>query len=254
MTLRTGPRIGLSSGSAPQLGATALAALVRDLGGTAVDVRAGKGHGWEEGGLAGLRAAGVEICFVGLSTVLGDPGHPPSAVTANPWPEPELPVKAFAAAGCTAPDRLDLTLAQIAALADRVGDPARVLVETHHGYALVPELADLCVRTGVGILLDTLGLARIHPDPVAAAAELAPWTAYAQVKGFDQATPGVGGHLPLRSSCAALTRDVLAAVPTLRAVTVETRAGSLADDIALLTEWFTDSAVPLPALEKEPLT
>ncbi|QNP67879.1 hypothetical protein [Streptomyces genisteinicus] len=246
------PDLGLSSGSAPELDADGLAALTLRLGGDAVDVRASKGHAWEgSGGLRALRAAGVRVCFVGHSTVLGRPGSPP----ADPaWLEDGLPVKVFAAEGCTAPEHRDRTRRQIAALAAASGGPGNVLVETHHGYAPVPELRRLCEETGVRLLLDTLGLARIHPDPVAAAAELAPWISYAQVKGFDPGAPGTGGHLPLEGSRAAWTGEVLAAAGELRAVTVESRAGALDGDLAVLRDLYrtpATAAAPGPGFREE---
>ncbi|WP_327710179.1 hypothetical protein OG912_17645 [Streptomyces sp. NBC_00464] len=245
------PLIGVSSGSAPALDAAALAGLVLSSGGTAVDVREGKGHAWEAGGLDALRAAGAEVCFVGVSTVLGAPEHPPGSIDALRMPERGLPVKVFAAAGCTAPDRLALTLAQVGALAARVGDSSLVLVETHHGYADVPELEELCHRAGTSVLLDTMGLARIDGDPVAAAARLASWIPYAQVKGFDWEQPGTSRHRPLASARPELTRKVLDAAGELRAVTVESKAPSLAEDIALLLEWYPPDPSPSQALSEE---
>ncbi|MCZ7456171.1 hypothetical protein [Streptomyces sp. WMMC940] len=239
------PLIGLSSGSAPALGAAELAALTLRLGGTVVDVRAGKGHAWEDtGGLDAMRAAGADVCFVGVSTVLGDAAHPPADCAALPWLEQGLPVKVFAADGCTAPGRIDLTLAQIGALAERTGDPGLVLVETHQGYAPVGELAELCRQAGTAVLLDTLGLARIAPDPLSAAGLLAPWTTHAQVKGFTRGEASTSRHLPLAAPSAMPTRPLLSAVGALRTVTVESRAPSLPEDTALLRQWFAPDREP----------
>ncbi|WP_327375267.1 hypothetical protein OG393_15685 [Streptomyces sp. NBC_01216] len=240
--------IGLSSGSAPHLGGAELARHTLSSGGTVVDVRAGKGHAWEAEGLAGLRDAGCEVCFVGIGDVLGEaPGRPGTGPL-----EQGLPVKVFAAAGCTAPGRRAATLRHVDALAALVGDRGRVLVETHHGYADVPELVELCERAGTGVLLDTMGLARIHPDPVAAAARLAPWTSYAQVKGFDWEAPGTSRHQPLATSCAAATREVLAAAGALRAVTVESKAPALAEDLALLRAWYPAERPPTGTSRRAP--
>ncbi|MFI9628867.1 hypothetical protein [Streptomyces sp. NPDC052042] len=235
-------RVGLCSGSAPGLSADALATLTRSLGGSTVDVRVGKGHAWETtGGLAALRAAGCAVAFVGVGTVLGDPAHPAGVHDGPSRPEPGLPVKVFAAEGCTAPERIDLTLAQVRALADLVGGPHLVLAETHHGYAPVEELAALCTRAGTGIVLDTLGLARITDDPVRAVGRLARWISYAQVKGFDPDDPHTSPHLPLGSSCADLTHRLLTTAGPLKAVTVESKAGSLAEDTALLLQWYAST-------------
>ncbi|OKK12193.1 hypothetical protein AMK16_32040 [Streptomyces sp. CB00455] len=240
--------IGLSSGSAAHLDGPELARLTLSLGGTAVDVRAGKGHAWEADGLAGLRRAGCEVCFVGIGDVLGEAAASPGT---GPL-EQGLPVKVFASAGCMAPGRRESTLRHIALLTSLVGESSRVLVETHHGYASVPELVELCERAGTGILLDTMGLARIHPDPVVAAALLAPWTSYAQVKGFDWNAPDTSRHQPLATSCAEPTRDVLSAAGPLRAVTVESKAPALAEDLALLRAWYAGE--PRPALAATPPT
>lgn len=239
------PLLGLSSGSAARLDADALARLTLELGGSAVDVRAGKGHGWETDGAAAglrtLRSAGVEVSFLGIGTVLGAPAR-----EQGPAPDDDevlergTPVKVFAAAGCTRPEHFDLTRRQIDALAARTGSAGTVLVETHHGFASVEELVELCASTGINIVLDTFGLARIHQDPVEAAARLAPWVFAAQVKGFDQDRPEESAHLPLASSCAEPTRQLLARIPGIRSLTVESKAGSLAADLALLREWFPD--------------
>ncbi|WNI30685.1 hypothetical protein [Streptomyces sp. ITFR-6] len=244
------PLIGVSSGAAPRLDAGALAGLALSCGGTAVDGRDGKGQAWEAGGLGALRAAGAEVCFVGVSTVLGSAEHPPGSVDGLRMPERGLPVKVFAAAGCTAPDRFALTLAQIEALTARVGDSSLVLVETHHGYAPVAELDELCRRAGTSVLLDTMGLARIDADPGAAAARLARWIPYAQVKGFDWDEPATSRHRPLASARPELTRKVLDAAGELRAVTVESKAPSLAEDMALLREWYPPEP-PLPQVLSE---
>jgi len=235
-------RLGLSSGSAPRLSAAALAELTLACGGTVVDLRAGKGQNWEGDGLREVRAAGVEVSFVGIGTVLGDPRFAPEEAASEPSLEPGRPVKVFAAEGCTEPDRIDLTIRQIDALVGVVGRSELVLVETHHGYAPVAELLDLHARTGVRILLDTMGLARLDPDPLGATRLLAPYTAAAQVKGFDWTAPDSSRHLPLRSG-AGPTREMLRLLPHLTSVTVESKAGTPEDDLAVLRTWL---AGPVP--------
>ena len=228
--------LGLSSGCEPRLDAAALARLTLDCGGTAVDLRAGKGQGWEPGGLRAVRAGGVSVAFVGIGAVLGDPGHPADSV-AGPLLEHGTAVKVFAARGCTGPGAFERTREQVRALAGAVGGPELVLVETHHGYAPVAELLELHRRTGVRILLDTMGLARLDDDPVGSARLLAAYTAAAQVKGFDWAAPQTSRHRPL-SEGAGPTRELLARLPDLISVTVESKAGTPAEDLALLRDWL----------------
>lgn len=230
-------RTGLSSGCVPALPAGELGRLTASLGGEVVDLRAGKGHRWEEDGLGAVRAEGVDVAFVGISAVLGDPCSVPEAL-AGLVPEPGLPVKVFAAEGCTDPSAFELTSRQIKVLADAVGSADRILVETHHGYAPVPELLDLCERAGVRILLDTLGLARVDDQPLDSARLLADHTVAVQVKGFDWADPEHSRHFPLET-CRAQTRRILDVLPHVTAVTVESKAGRPDDDLHVLREWLS---------------
>lgn len=230
--------IGLSSGCAPELDAADLAALTREHGGSVVDLRAGKDHAWEAGGIDALRAGGVDVCFVGISSVLGreDDADRPGPGAAHL--REGVPVKVFAAAGCTAAPAAELTRRHVADLVDRVGRSVDVLVETHHGYADVDELEVLARTFGVSILLDTMGLARITDDPVGAAARLAPWTRFAQVKGFDPDQVSTSRHEALTGASSSLTRRLIAAAGGVEAITLETRSPTIADDLAAMRGWW----------------
>lgn len=239
---------GLSSASAPDLTGRRLAALVRQSGGGTVDLRYGRGHRWEETGLRPFGTAGVDVAFVGVDITLGKDGADRADgadeararvrdVLRDAPLAPGVPVKVFADPDCLAPERRGTTLAQVTALADRLGGPGDVLVETHQGGASPTQLAALHAETGVRILVDTLGLARISSDPLDAATRLAPSVTVAQVKGFDWSAPRHTRHLPLATG-AGPTRALLAGLPRLARVTVETRAESAAEDLRLLTAWW----------------
>ncbi|WP_326617704.1 hypothetical protein [Streptomyces decoyicus] len=228
---------GLSSGTAPDLSAIELADLVLRNGGTAVDLRVGKGHRWEEQGTPAFRDAGVDIAFLGTGIVLGDPAYSPASLGTIAGIVPGLPVKVFARAGCTRPEALDLTQRQVSVLAAHLGSSGRVLVETHRGYAPVGELRRLSRLTGIRLLLDTLGLAQIAGRPSAAAAQLADVVSAAQIKGFDWNSPLETRHCAL-ASVADRTQELLARLPHLASVTVETRAGSGAEDLRLINNWW----------------
>nr|WP_181411761.1 hypothetical protein [Streptomyces sp. FR1] len=200
-------------------------------------MRFGKGHCWEAGGLAPFSEAGVDVAFVGVSVVLGDPKEDALDMALEAPLCAGVPVKVFAAPDCTAPDRLAVTRRQVAALAKRVGDASNVLVETHEGGASPQTLAVLHAETGVRLLLDTLGLARITADPLAAARLLCTLVPAAQVKGFDWESPHDTRHLPL-AEAAGPTQALLAALPQLAYVTVETRAGSHTEDLSLVNTWW----------------
>ncbi|WP_019632750.1 hypothetical protein [Actinomadura atramentaria] len=223
-------RLGLSSGTAPRLAAAELAALVRGAGGSVADLRADKGHRWEDDGLAGL--GGLAVSFVGLSVVLGASDQRPDAAARFPG----LPVKVFAAPGAAS---AAATRDQLAALtADRA--PDQVLVETHRGGAAPAELAELCARYGCRLVVDNLGLHEIADDEPAALALLAPWASAVQVKGFD---PAADGGRPAHRPLAAADLGWLAAFRTAAVdITVESRAGTPRDDLAALRAAWEDIA------------
>ncbi|MBY8870651.1 hypothetical protein K7640_02195 [Micromonospora sp. PLK6-60] len=220
---------GLSSGSAPALAGAALADLVRECGGDTVDLRAGKGHGWEADGLTPFTERGVRVAFVGISVALGDPRHTPEDVArlAGAWPG--RPVKVFADVGAAAAG--GLVAAQVAALATG-RNAADVLVETHHGRALPAELRELHDRYGLRVVLDTAGLAATTDDPAAALGLLRPAVAAVQVKGFRLRPAGGSDHHPLGpDDLAELTALFRALPPDGLPVTVESRAGTPRSDL-----------------------
>ncbi|MEU6020729.1 hypothetical protein [Micromonospora sp. NPDC047134] len=224
------PGFGLSSGCAPDLTAEALAELVRRCGGDTVDLRAGKGHAWESAGVSPFADHGIDIAFIGVSVCLGDPRCAPEQVaeTVRPWSA--YPVKVFTDPGTVCGDRA-LLRAQLDALTeDRPA--AAVLMETHHGRALPNELRELHDRYGLGVLLDTAGLAAVTDDQRVALALLAPAVTAVQVKGFTLRPGGGSDHHPLgEDDIAGLVDTLLPLRGRLRAVTIESRAGTPDSDL-----------------------
>ncbi|HST80757.1 MAG TPA: hypothetical protein VLL08_03325 [Kineosporiaceae bacterium] len=234
----TASRFGLSSGSAPgDTAAQLLARLQRWELGT-VDLRFGKGHAWEAGGTTVFTTAGIEIAHIGVSVTLGAVDVDLDALEAGLSrmldPGRAVPVKVFAGAtlddqGAAGAKAWDLAERQITRLARISGRPP--LVETHHGYASIATLGELCQKLGCAVLLDVFGLQRLtgglsDPDDV-----LRTWTRAVQVKGF--AVDDVGKHLPLSrmpEAAWALLRDLPEPVP----VTLESRSGTIGDDITTL--------------------
>jgi hypothetical protein len=227
--------VGFSSGSCPGLSTTGLVELAGRLGVDVVDLRAGKGHGWEAQGVEPLRAAGVRVAFVGVSLVLGRPGQQPARRLSelDARGAGGLPVKVFADAALdTDPAARELARRQVRELGS-----VPVLVETHHGYASVAALARLCDETGCRVLLDTLGLTRVHGG-LTGAEVLRRYVVAAQVKGYPPADPAGGRHLPLRAMPAEHIAQVRDLLPPNVPVLVESRAGGLADDLAVLRGWL----------------
>lgn len=228
--------VGFSSNCSPALTGAGLAALAVDIGAQVVDLRVGRGQGWESDGTAPLRAAGVQPVFVGVSLVLGRPNQPclPRLAELDRLAAADLPVKVFAAESLgTDPRAYELAVDQAAVLQSVVGQ-GRLLVETHHGYAAVADLARLCRDTGCRMLLDSLGLARLGVALDEAMLLLRPYVVAMQVKGYDVAAPTTSVHYPLRTMGATYAARLCALLPPGVPVLVESKAGALAEDVSVL--------------------
>jgi hypothetical protein len=226
----------------PSAGAAELANAVLAAGGTGLDLRIGKGHGWERDGVpAGLdqiAAVGVDVFFLGVGWRLGDPAGWPVGERDLDAPPRGYPVKVF----CVADPDSVLVDEQLAAAAAAGVEP---WVETHGGGPDVRGLLDLTARTGVGVLVDLLGLAEIGGASPAQLRSLAPSVRAAQVKGVVH-TAGGTRHRPLVPEDLTDLLYLLQTVP-LRAVTVESRAGTPDADLAVLAHAL-DAAVRQPTL------
>lgn len=229
---------GLSSGSLPRASARELIAALHGLGLSVVDLRLGKRHGWEADGLAVFTDAGVQIAFVGLSVTLGEGdallcglADELKSLLAN---FPGLPVKVFASAELDAPDSAawELAARQLGVLAAVSG--GRPLVETHHGYAGLAALDRLCSAHGCSLLLDVGGFLRLTGGFADPRAVVAAHATAAQVKGVSPADPGT--HRPL-SELPDAAWALLNSVPRDAPVTIESKSGTLARDVAALRAW-----------------
>lgn len=230
------PAIGLSSGTLPGATAAELADAVLAYGGSGVDLRIGKNQRWERDGVAeavrGFAAAGLHVFFTGVGWRLGDPALPDPAAADVPS---KWPVKVF----CVEAPDVGLVADQVAAAADA---GLELWVETHAGGPGVNGLIDLAERTGVGVVLDVLGLDEIGGADRRQLAGLAPHVRAAQVKGVRRTSDGVR-H---RSLTPADLEPVLRVMDraALRCVTVESRAGTPAADMAVLATALATALVP----------
>lgn len=241
MSMNRGTRsLGISSGSLPKEPAASLAATVTRLGAGAVDLRWGKGHAWEDSGLVPFTQAGVDVAFIGVSVALGT-GDPALADLAPLrrmlGGHPAVPLKVFASAllddaGEAGASSRQLARRQVLVLAEAGGAPP--LVETHHGYASMASLEFLCAECGCDLLLDVYGLHQLTGELSDENAMIARRARAAQVKGF---VPEPGGrHLPL-ARMPASGWTLLELLPAAAPVTVESRAGTIDDDISVLRRW-----------------
>ncbi|WIX76982.1 hypothetical protein QRX50_37040 [Amycolatopsis carbonis] len=233
------PRLGVSSACAKNLSSADLASLVIGLGGQAVDLRAGRSHRWELTGLDDFHARGVDVGHVGLSVVLGDPGHEPEEIAEQADRHGAVPVRVFAAEQPGLADN-QLMKAQLEALAGRTRPPGDVLVDTHQGYASLREIERLHDRFGVRTVVDLEGLAFLEPRIEKAGARLASFTHTVHVKGFALRRGSLKTeHRPFgRADRAVLsrTREAFAEVPY---VCLQSEAEAVAQDFAAMAEVWT---------------
>lgn len=230
--------IGLSSGSFHGWDADTAATETERLGGSVVDLRVGKGQAWEPGGLEPFRRGGLDIAFLGLSCVLGA-DSPETVMERHATDLAEgLPVKIFCHLDARSAASLARAVETLDLLAEHAGGRHRIHLETHAGYAEVDDLLWWAEEHGVRLLLDSMGLAGISADPLADVRRIAAHVDLAQVKGFVLSGAGAR-HRPLAEQ-EEWHRSLLTGTGSLAAVTVESKAGVLADDLACLDRILND--------------
>ncbi|OMF12129.1 hypothetical protein BK131_19185 [Paenibacillus amylolyticus] len=228
-------RIGLSSGSMPNLTANELIQKLNETGCNTVDLRVGKGHSWEEEGLTPLRQSGIDIAFIGISFTLGDDRFDKETLIKSIAPYADIPLKVFSKPGCTTIQQIESTQKQVQVLASIAGGMDRIWVETHKGNCGVEELVRISELLGTRVLLDTLGLACISKDPLEATTSLMRFISGVQTKGFNWDNPYETIHVPLSETDINRTYLILQKLAdTNCSVTVETRSGSAVEDIKVL--------------------
>lgn len=226
---------GISSGSLSSARALDLMRQVLDRGGDTVDLRADKGHRWEQDGLEAFVRARMVIAFVGTSVVLGDPAWETENIIRVAGRFAGQRIKVFSKSGAMAQEARSRTLSQVRTLSALAGGNESVLIETHRGFSSVEELEQLHAETGIRLVLDTLGLAHITPTPLEVVQRIAPMVAAVQVKGFDWENPAQSLHVPLSRTDISKTAAVLGALTGKeRYVTVETKAGTSLDDLEVI--------------------
>ena len=223
------PSLGLSSASMPAASSAELAATTLRGGGNAVDLRIGKGHGWEASGvsdgIAAAHDAGVRVAFVGTGWVLGRPGHELRLPGAE-----GIPVKVFLDAD---PDVA--VLEEQAGTAEALGLP--LWAETHRGGPCPAQLARLAAGYGIGVVVDLLGLYETSGGQDVddgALAALAPHVRAVQVKGFSGGPNNRPRHRPLSGTDLDVVLRLLDAGASVASITVESRAGTPVNDLRLL--------------------
>ncbi|MCP3798472.1 hypothetical protein NLX83_04280 [Allokutzneria sp. A3M-2-11 16] len=198
-------------------------------GGGGVDLRIGKGHAWEcdgvAAGLAEFRAAGLDVFFTGVGWRLGEPE---AVQIVEGVPPKDYPVKVF----CVPEPDAGLVSAQLAEAAEA---GLELWIETHRGGADILTLAGVAARFGVGVVVDLLGLLESGDHIRPALTELAPHVRAVQAKGVRKTSCGYR-HRPLVDADLDVVEVLLSAGAPVRAITIETRAGTETADLAVVTK------------------
>ena len=237
-------RLGFSSCSAPELSADDLLELSLANDADTIDLRAGRGQAWES--VAGLRAIAdaLDVAFLALPAALGggaDDGAGAEELV-RAAVERGIPLR-FGVVPEVESSRFG---EDVRRLRSRWGSDLVLYVEPHGPSPSLASLSELLREHEVYAAADNLGFARLGAPPAAVAGFMAEFGRVLQVKGF--AANGDGGgwrHRPLVTTPAVLD-DVVGLVSTLPPrelrVTIETRCGSHADDLAALREALRDGS------------
>ena len=228
--------IGVSTNSCPDLRGPEVAEAVLACGGNSVELRIGRGHGWEPDGVSSVAATGVTVATIASSRTFGVDAIPGNdedinqAVATGAW------LRCFLDARYESNDAfVNLAHAQVAEVQRALGDKSAVIIEPHPGYASVCGVTKFCASTGASAVLDTLAIHQLGITMPLALFELGKATRSLHVKGFDRSDCEwrhralAPGDLPDPAT--------LAPAPNLAVVVVETRAGSQWRDLRLLSKW-----------------
>jgi hypothetical protein len=239
------PMIGISSSSLPEASAPELLSSAAAMGAGCVDLRAGRGQGWEPE--FDLIAKTLPVTFVGVGATLG------AGVPAEPAPpdlmraviERGIALRLFAGPLDDA-EGVRRFAADVGLLRDAWGPRLRLAVEPHTAAPTLAQLDEVLAEHGIGAVVDTLGLVRLGASLDASRAFLRRHAIAVQVKGL-VLRDGAYRHTALSSAptlttwTAALIRDTQ--VP----ITVETKAGTAAEDIRTLRRALQEQlSTPVP--------
>lgn len=228
------PLIGVSSSSLPHASAQELLRGALGIDARCIDLRAGRGQAWEP--QLELIADSFPVAFVGAGATLGAgiPAAPLPAHLMRIIVDRGIVLRLFVGPLGDAAAARAFT-ADVVRLRGIWGPRLRLAVEVHDAAPSLAALDAALTQHSIGAVVDTLGFARLH-TPLTEAREFAHRHAIAvQVKGLVRGDGcfrhvALGAVPSLTAWTAALVRD--ARVP----VTVETRAGSAADDISTLRQ------------------
>lgn len=239
------PLVGVCSTSLRHGSARELLQAATAAGADCVDLRAGRDQKWEPE--LDLIADALPVAFVGVGDSLGGgvPEAPVAPGLMRSLVERGIALRLFC-------DRLDDAAAvrrfadDVARLRGAWGPNLRLAVEPHTEMPTLAQLDGVLAEHGVGAVVDTLALVRLRARLDEARAFLLRHGIAVQVKGIAR-RDGDYRHVALDAapSLTAWTGALLAGVQV--PITVETKAGTVAEDIRTVRRVTTAPAGALPA-------
>lgn len=246
------PLVGVCSTSLRHASARELLQAAAAAGADCVDLRAGRDQGWEPE--LDVIADALPVAFVGVGDSLGGgvPEAPVAPGLMRSLVERGIPLRLFAGPLGDAEARRRFA-DDVARLRGAWGPKLRLAVEPHTGTPTLAQLDDVLAEHGVGAVVDTLALVKLRARLGEARAFLLRHGIAVQVKGLALRN-GDYRHVALDAAPAltAWTAALLAGVDV--PITVETKAGTVAEDIRTIRRVLATPEGALPTHIPEEIT
>ncbi len=238
--------VGFSSSSLRHNSALDLLHQAELMGATCLDLRAGRGQGWEDD--LALLASKLPICFVGTDIRIGS-----GSIESSRVPEMVaaaaaigIPLRCFNSELKTDEEEARF-VADVAVLRSIFGPDVRLAVEMHEDNLSLERLDRVLTKANVGAIIDTLGLIRLNANFEQMSLFSQRHAIAAQVKGISSRGSDFW-HVPL-DRAPILAAWMAALIHSLNLpVTIETKAESISQDMDFMRCLLAEHAPrPVPA-------
>jgi hypothetical protein len=232
------PIVGASSSNLTHRSPSDLLQAAAAVGAACVDLRAGRGQAWEPD--LDLVAGRLPVAFLGSGATLGTGVHryPVTPELMGALIRWNIPLRLFS---CPLDTRGAVRRfgADVTRLREAWGPDLRLAVEPHTAAPTLRQLDEVLAEHRIGAVVDTLGLARLGGSLGEARAFVQRHAVAVQVKGFQRRPGGDYHHVALASDVRLASWTVALLYQVAVPITVETRAGTTAEDIRTVLEGLT---------------